>query len=185
MAKQTLTLNKEEFQATVAQLEQSTSFKSRTDLWRAVEATDWAKNLKPRPLTAQVAMLRAKEMGLAVLTPLGKKGAPAGVSRKQSGLTLSRRMPLQMVSSDEQKMRHVAGRHSHLVDKVKRGNIRSAVKLHCITCSGGSKVEVRNCPITHCALYCFRPYQKDSVLVSSSSDTEESGNMDSPIDSPA
>ena len=31
-----------------------------------------------------------------------------------------------------------------------------AIKAKCMECSAGSKMEVKNCPVTDCALYLFR-----------------------------
>jgi len=40
---------------------------------------------------------------------------------------------------------------------------KSAIKYHCLDCSGGSVVEARNCIIPTCPLYPFRPFQKKGV----------------------
>jgi hypothetical protein len=56
-------------------------------------------------------------------------------------------------------------RHPHkriglpLVDKVEQGSMAAAVKLMCLDCSGWVKPEIRDCVITSCPLYPFRPYQ--------------------------
>jgi hypothetical protein len=31
-----------------------------------------------------------------------------------------------------------------------------AIRLHCLDCSGGNRVEVRSCPIADCPLFAFR-----------------------------
>jgi hypothetical protein len=36
----------------------------------------------------------------------------------------------------------------------------SAIKFHCLDCSGGYVAEVRDCHIKTCPLWCFRPYSK-------------------------
>jgi hypothetical protein len=44
---------------------------------------------------------------------------------------------------------------------VTRSLVRStAIKFHCMECSGGVRADVRDCNIPVCALYPFRPYQK-------------------------
>jgi len=71
--KEKLVIDKDEFQKVVNDLESKREFKKLSSLWKAVEETDWAKNLKPRPLTAGVAYQRARELGIEVKTK-GTKG---------------------------------------------------------------------------------------------------------------
>ncbi len=40
---------------------------------------------------------------------------------------------------------------------------RSAIKFHCLDCSGGMKADVRDCNIKTCPLYPFRPYQNSKI----------------------
>lgn len=35
----------------------------------------------------------------------------------------------------------------------------TAIKFHCLDCSGGLPTEVKKCVIKTCPLYVFRPYQ--------------------------
>jgi len=37
---------------------------------------------------------------------------------------------------------------------------RTAIKFQCLDCSGGLSKEVRECAISTCPLWVFRPYQK-------------------------
>jgi hypothetical protein len=46
-----------------------------------------------------------------------------------------------------------------LIDKMEQGSLAAAVKLKCLECSCWVRQEVRDCVITDCALYPFRPYQ--------------------------
>jgi hypothetical protein len=56
-------------------------------------------------------------------------------------------------------------RHPHkliglpLVNKVEKGSMAAALKLMCLDCSSWVKPEIRDCVITSCPLYPFRPYQ--------------------------
>lgn len=37
---------------------------------------------------------------------------------------------------------------------------RTAIKFHCLDCSGGFSKDVSECHISDCPLWAFRPYQK-------------------------
>ena len=39
-----------------------------------------------------------------------------------------------------------------------------AIKFNCLDCSGGLTADVRDCQITTCPLWVFRPYQKSNSL---------------------
>jgi hypothetical protein len=47
-----------------------------------------------------------------------------------------------------------------LIDRVEQGSMAAAVKLKCLECSCWVRQEVRDCEITDCALYPFRPFQQ-------------------------
>jgi len=61
MARTKAEVNAAEFQKVVNDLESTQQFPNLSALWKAVADTDWAKSLKPKPLTASVAYLRARE----------------------------------------------------------------------------------------------------------------------------
>jgi hypothetical protein len=73
-----IVIDKAEFQNVITLLENSNQFANRTLLWQAVEASEWAKSRLPRPLTAQVAMMKADEFGLEIKTEKGKRGRSKG-----------------------------------------------------------------------------------------------------------
>ena len=58
-----LEIDRDEFQRTVTDLESRHTFPNPTALWKALEATDWAKAQQPRPLTASVASKRKPSKG--------------------------------------------------------------------------------------------------------------------------
>ena len=57
-----LVIDKDEFQQVVNDVESSQEFEKLSDLWAAVEQTEWAKKQEPRPLTASVASQRAQDL---------------------------------------------------------------------------------------------------------------------------
>lgn len=145
-------LDKEKFQLVVADIEATQKPSNRSQLWKLVEASDWARSQQPRPLTSQVAYLKAKEMGLTIATPVGKKG----VFERANGPKRSR-VSLNLVSSVGV---GVPDNFKKLVAKMEKGSLKAAVKLKCLDCSDWQMKEVRNCKVTGCPLFPVRPYQK-------------------------
>ena len=60
---------REDLQRIVNELETSKNFRNRSELYRAIVGTEWAKNL-PRPLTTQVARLWCDKWNIIVKTKL-------------------------------------------------------------------------------------------------------------------
>lgn len=73
MGRTPLVLSKAEFQSVVSDLEANRTFSNYGELWKAIEATPWAKSQKPRPLTASVAALRAADIGIVITTAPGRR----------------------------------------------------------------------------------------------------------------
>jgi hypothetical protein len=150
VAKQAIQINREDFQNVISSLELNGGFTSRSALWSAIEGSEWAKKLTPRPLTAQVAMLKAKEFNLDIKTPLGRKGATKGAVRPQR-----KRISLEMIDDIE-----IPEKYKGLKERMKKGSIKAHLKAHCLSCSNWIAKEVRLCQIKKCALFPIRPFQK-------------------------
>lgn len=147
-----LAITREELQGVVDQLEAETPFTSRAALWQAVAGTEWAKNLIPRPLTAQVAMLRAKELGVTVKTACGEIGKPREGRDKKSFV-----LPLKVIEISK---RETPSKYHDVLERANAGSRKAAMKLKCLECSGWSQNEVAHCEIYGCALWQFRPYKR-------------------------
>jgi hypothetical protein len=129
-------------------------FASRSQLWKAVADTEWAKRIK---LSPQVAMLKANTFGLQIKTPKGKKGrSPGSGPVPNAGKRTSKRIPLDVVA--EMKKEFVSSLHGK-IDRAAMGSMKAAIALKCIECSGGYKKEVSLCRLRTCPLWVFRPYQ--------------------------
>lgn len=146
------------FQSVITEVEAKSQPKNHSQLWAAVAATEWAKNLTPRPLTAQVAMLKAKALGLKIGTPIGKRGE--GLGRVAGTKVERKRIPLDLV---ENLGRGVPAKFAKKVAKAANGSLKSAIALKCLECSNWEMKEVSNCNIKGCSLFPFRPYKKVSV----------------------
>jgi hypothetical protein len=125
-------------------------------MWAALANTSWAKSLTPRPLTAQVAMLRAKELGIMPKTKAGKRGGGLAGS---TVVKQPRKVKLAKFAKEFAQMNVLYGEAKHLVEAAQGGSLKAAVKLKCLECSGFQRVEVKECACTVCPLYPFRPFQ--------------------------
>lgn len=164
-----LSLTREVLQVVVDELEAKQSFSSLAMLWKAVAETEWAKSLEPRPLTAQVAMLRAKELGVVVKTVAGKIGkgrAPGGVASDKKKFSLP-------VLVEQTASRETPSKYKDLLAKAQAGSRKAALKLKCLECSNWQPSEVAYCPILGCPLWQFRPYQRSGHPVYTSETAEE------------
>lgn len=161
MARTKLEISKDEFQKVVTDLEAKQTFENPSILWKAVEASDWAKSLKPRPLTAAVAYVRAKELGIVYKTPPGKRGNPGvAVGGGAPRVRVPRAKKMKAFAETFAKMRKATPqRFLPLVDKAEQGSMKACIKLKCLECSAWQSSEVRLCVIDHCPLYPIRPFQ--------------------------
>lgn len=161
MAKTKLEINKDEFQKVVTDLENAQTFDNPSKLWKAVEATDWAKNLKPRALTAAVAYARAKELGINIKTQPGKRGNPGGLVGGAPRVRVPRSTKMKAFAASFVRMRKsTPERFRPLVDKLeKSGSLKACIKLKCLECSNWQPGEVKECVITDCPLFPIRPFQ--------------------------
>ncbi len=154
-------IDKSEFQACVSELESQKTFSNRTELWAAVENSAWAKTRIPRPLTAQVALLKAEEFELEIKTVKGKKGKSKGCGPVSSGgrkkkvfsiENIRKGIPLEERSSLEKTLNRAAN-----------GSLKARVKLMCMDCTNWQKKEVAICENNQCPLHDVRPYKRDKV----------------------
>lgn len=167
-----IVIDQRELQAIVDTIEASGPCANRTELWKLVEETEWARNLS-RPLTAQVAMLKAKELGITMKTPLGLRGRVKGsgpinvgkggrkkkVFSPESRAALINGIPGDSLDNQRAKLQKT-------IDKACSGSMKAAVKLKCLDCCGWEKMEVAQCQAKECSLYNFRPYKRPSVVTS-------------------
>jgi len=159
MARTKLEISKDEFQKVVTDLEAKQTFENPSALWKAVEGSDWAKNLKPRALTAAVAYVRAKELGIVYKTPPGKRGiGPVGGGVPRVRVPRSKKM--KAFAETFAKLRKMTPkRYLPLIDKAEKGSAKACIKLKCLECSAWQSTEVKQCVIIDCPLYPIRPFQ--------------------------
>lgn len=151
-----------ELQKFIADLETAQpdgKFRTRGELFEAIEDSQWAKTRSPRALSAQVARIMVVKNNLTLLTPLGQKGRVKG-------------MPAPVVPEGNRKRKQIEGEalkaltqavpksSAKILAKAARGSLRAAIRIKCMDCSGEQASEVRKCAVNDCALWSFRPFQK-------------------------
>lgn len=173
-------LDKVEFQNVVSDIEKKLSPANRSQLWKFVEASDWAMTRKPRPLSAQVAMLKADKLGLIITTPKGTKGKQKGCSPPtNAGKRKVHAFPLEMVEAVK---KEYAPLGEKTVQNLLAGKLKAAIKAKCWDCSGRSKKEVSLCTNYICSLWPIRPWREKNASGSHSVD-DSAGHANSDIDS--
>ena len=161
-----LEIDREEFQRIVHELESKQTFPNPSALWKAVQQTDWAKAQQPRPVTASVAYQRAQELGIQYKTKPAKRGI-SGLSEEQKAAMQAARKnrkprseKMKAFASNFEEMRKlVPERFWPVVNHAEKGSLRAATKLKCLDCSAYQPVDIKQCPITACGLFPYRPYQ--------------------------
>ena len=155
-----LELNKGELQQIITKLEQAQTFANLSELFLAVENTEWAKSMEPRPLKAPVVYQRVKELGIVCQTVPGKRGNPNLGKLNASGEVVVKRSRAEKLTgftkSFAQMRDEVPKEYIPLINRAQAGSIKSAIRLKCSECCGFVKSEVRKCHISACALYPFR-----------------------------
>lgn len=169
MAKRATEVNRFTLEQAIKQAEANGPLANRGKLWEAV-AEIYNKN-SITPISHSVVYLRVQEWGLQVTTPVGKRGVsemtPARIEAMQAarGARVPRgekfaNDPNAQKAFDELD-KHTPERFKPLALKVRQGSKTTAMKLKCIECGNYSSVEIRECPVNDCPLWCFRPYQKN------------------------
>jgi hypothetical protein len=159
--KKKLFIDKAVFQRVVDQLESTNTFPNPSYLWKAIENTEWAKGQTPRPLTAAVAYLRAKELDIVTKTKPGKRGGTmteARIAKLHSGGRRPRSIKMTVFTDTFKEMRATyPSTLLPLIERAEKGSLKAALNLKCLECSGFVRAEIRNCACPGCSLYPHRP----------------------------
>lgn len=162
-------INREEFQVVIRELEEKNVFPNRSALWAVLEHTEWARTRSPRPLTAQVAMMKAEEFGLEIKTEKGKRGRTKGEKPPASSGRRKKSFSLPMLESgvpveEREKL-------AKTLEKAANGSLKARIKLNCLNCTNWQPVEVRMCEARNCPMWDVRPY-KDAKKLETGTDLE-------------
>jgi hypothetical protein len=141
---------------TIQELESKSHFNNRQELYEAVANSDWGVRME---LTPSVVYLRIREFNITPKTPPGKKGR---VISGQMGVRVSKEEKFktpQLQSAFERLTKSTPQKFHGIIKKVRKGSLKSAVKLKCLECSSYDKSSIRFCPVTNCPIFAFRPYK--------------------------
>ena len=177
-----LEVDRDQLQRIVNELESRQTFPNPSALWKAIEETEWAKAYQPRPVTASVACERVKELGVQYNTKPAKRGLGTLTEEQKAAMQAARknRKPRSekmkaFASTFEELRKQVPERFLPLVAQEEKGSLRAATKLICLECSGYQPGEVKQCPITACALFPHRPYQRSVEEADDAVEQEDDG----------
>lgn len=155
-----LELNKDELQKVITELENNNVFANYGELLVAVEATDWAKNMSPRPLKAPVVYQRIKELNIACHTKPGKRGnvnLRKSTTDGQPVVRVTRGEKNKKFSSSFAAMKaEFPDKYHSVIDKAQAGSLKATNKLMCLSCTNFQVLEVKNCTCISCPLYPVR-----------------------------
>ena len=156
MARQPIEINKEEYQKVLSEVESNHKPTSRQSLFQLICGTEWAQNLRPRPLQPQTAMLKAKEFALIITTPLGRRGDGLEQAR-----TIKHERKKRIVLPEvAMKLKSVIPpAFASKLEKTIKGSLKAAIALKCLDCCAFDKKEIAHCTIQQCSLWSFRPYK--------------------------
>lgn len=136
-------------------------FANRSALWAALEATDFAKQCEPRPLTGQVAMVLAKHSNLDIQTPIGKRGREPG----QGPVNVGPRKEKTIDPLHEKALKaSVSPQYHGTVRKALKGNRQALAKLQCLQCVCEQRREIALCTLLNCSNWSQRPYKHKESL---------------------
>jgi len=156
--RQPILVNKTDLQACVDKLESEKNFSAQSQLWEAIEQTEFAKNCQPRALTAQVAALKCKALAIVIKTPKGRRGNPAGLANV---VRTGRRIRLKMVPETKAILKKSFSPKYHgLVDRIAAGSYKAVIRGMCLSCTCEDQNEIRHCEIQCCPAWAYRPFQK-------------------------
>lgn len=116
-------------------------------------------------ITFSVVCLRTKEWSIPHLTLAGKKGRVGGFPTLNRGQRIPRREKFQknpeaMSAFADMKSKAPTG-YVELANRIATTGSKSlALKMVCLQCTNYQRAEIRDCNITHCVLWNFRPFQK-------------------------
>lgn len=175
MARVAVVVDREKLVASIHTVEKNGPMNTRSELYEKVaKEYNLSVGNSKLEITPSIVMLRIDQFKLTVKTPVGQRGRKTGdkmTDEHKAKLAEGRknRVPggrktkfqnnpeIKQALQDLQKS--VPETFLPIVDRIVNGSVTSAVKLMCLQCSNFQRVEVKECQMTDCALYAFRPYQ--------------------------
>lgn len=138
---------------------QSLLFEKAAENYNAVKEKDYPD------ISKALVYLRVKAWGIEIQTKAGKRGrqklTPEDIAHMQQNRKTrgkrSSKFNKNACAALETHFKQEAPRFLPIVNKCNNGSLKAAVKLMCIECGGWEPSEVKQCNITSCPLWNFRP----------------------------
>lgn len=167
MGRTKVNVNKNELLSVINDLESKCTFSSLSDLYKAVEASEWARKHNP-PLTSSVILLRINEYKIPTKTTKGKKFLASIDSKPIADKKLT--------SETKEWIAAIRGRMDKkfhkLILKAANGSKKARIKLKCLDCSGETISEIKNCKLMTCGIWLDRPYQTTNLTIDATYEEE-------------
>jgi len=164
MSRRTIPVDKQKLIDAISVCEADGPLKNQSALFLAT--TEEYNKTADEKITNSVAAGRVREWKLEIKTPKGKIGRGPMTDEEKAAMKANRRSRSEkfsanaaVVAAHEGLRKETPERFLPIVERVCGGSMAQAVKLKCLECSAYMTSEVRQCPVTACALWAFRPYQ--------------------------
>lgn len=153
MGRTKIEVDKSELIAAINKVESSSRFTTRNDLAIAVSKV-LDVNVSPA-----VVLLRIKEFNIEPKTPKGKRGRQPGVKlsdEHKAAMQAGRSRTKEFLHEDCLRKYFPESRQD-LVTRVVSGSLKAAIGAKCLDCTQFQVNEIKNCTVTSCPLWNFRP----------------------------
>ncbi len=159
-----------EFKKVILTMENDGPYQSMSNFFIKLCQTDWAKNLKPRPLSSYIAHIRAKELQITInlnktTTVVPKLLEIKNINSTNNNIPTLYDKDASKVSFDTMK-KDFPLKYNIAINSAEKGSIMSFVLLKCVDCSGFNIDEVTNCTVVGCPLWPIRPFQSSQKVKS-------------------
>lgn len=140
--------------AAVQAVESGGPLENRNILWSKVSEYLYTKGTS---VSTTFVYQKIKQLGINVLTPLGKRGREGGNPaiaslRGASTKTFDTKISKKCINGMKSVFDH---KYHKKIDKIKRRSFKSAVYLKCLDCCGHEASEIRRCTLYSCPLFLF------------------------------
>lgn len=184
MAKTPKPVNRQRLAEAIAAAEANGPLTNRQTLYAAVcERYNVAcgPSASSQWITPSVVLLRIKEWGMTVKTPIGKRGRPAGckiaprLDANGNPIARQKRKGRKASAANLEAMRQgefKGSSYEGLLTRIENGSLTARIKANCLACAGFDRSEVKHCGVTSCPLWDVRPYRESTSNNSESSPPE-------------
>lgn len=171
MSRRVIPVNRSELANAIKKAEANGPLQNLNCLWKQAASfynDDYAIPNELDIITFSVVALRVKEFSIPYITVAGKKGRVGGVPRTGEIKRVPRSEKFKndpVAAQAFQDMKNKTPKSFvDLADKIiDTGSMKLAIKMNCLQCTNYQRAEIRDCDITRCVMWNFRPFQGKST----------------------